>query len=153
MSYDVALFFRHPVFPASPWRGVLAYFETAELGVHSGPGSESVLAQWCVTDADALVQLELRDVRPDRYRKPPGTHWQVFIARVGHLPRAAWLQLALCHHALTLLDDVVFYDLQLDVSIADRAVFAAFASERLRQHGATLMQKLGLLDPEGRVLF
>ena len=32
-------------------------------------------------------------------------------------------------------------------------MYAAFASESLRAHGATLMQKLGLLDPEGRALF
>jgi hypothetical protein len=153
MSYDVALYFRHEDFPLEQWKEAIAVFHPQERDVRHSDYNRNILLEWTINHTQGGLWLEFRDVRDDRYLKPVSAQWQMFITRGGHRPYDVWLQFAVPYHALVLMDDVVFYDLQDDVHVEDDHEYLELVKPKLHKFGLSRMFELGLLDAHGKPIF
>lgn len=153
MSYDVSLFFPDAVFPLQQWKEAIDGFNPQEHAVRPSDSNRNVLAEWAMSHQGGSLWLELSDVRATHYLKPASAQWQVFLSHGGHRPHDVWLQFAVSYHALVLMKDVIFYDLQHDIYCEDGHQLLEFAAPRLHPFGLSRMFKLGLLDAHGNPLF
>ena len=153
MSYDVALYFRHTAFPLQDWMNVIREFNPEEHEVIKSKHRKNTVAEWTVTCGESSLWLELQDIRAERYFKPAQAQWKVLITHTGHQPQDVWFQFAVPYHALALMDNLVFYDLQHDVYTESQKEYLKFVEARLSQFGLSKMVKHHLLDADGKVIF
>src|SRR4051812_1528935 len=160
VSYDLRIFFPHPVFPTEGWRDILASFRGPDCEVQfdepSADGSSSYLV---VGHSRIDADVRPHDGETDGLCAPSSTRWLAGTSTtMGRSYKAYWIQFAIPYHALVFFPGITVHDCQYHVgrsleasSFVDPGAWLDFARQRLwgPAAGKAELVEQNLFTPEG----
>jgi len=110
MSYDLKVFFPHPVFPRTEWRTLLTSFQGPECLVRFSDANESDNACDLVI-GESVLATDVWPVEPGYWQRiSSGAKWKATLSTtMGRSFRALWVQFAIPYHALVLIPGVTVH--------------------------------------------
>jgi hypothetical protein len=131
MSYDLRIFFPHPIFPRTEWRTILASFQGPECLMRFSDADDSDNACDLVID-DSVLTTAIAPVGPGHWTlMSNGASWQAHLSTtMGRSFRAFWVQFAIPYHGLVLIAGVAAHA-EPDRLFADPQSWLDFSRKRL----------------------
>jgi len=134
MSYDLKVFFPHPIFPRAEWRTIVASFEGPECLVRFDAGSDAGEPDNAcdLVIGESVLTTDVSPIEPGHWMlMSNGARWKATLSTtMGRSFRALWVQFAIPYHALVLIPGVTVHA-EPDQLFADTESWLAFCRKRL----------------------